>query len=663
MNYTKKTMLLMTAVLTCVAGMVCSSCSKDQELDEWGMFPGDFPGDFPGEGGGEDDGDKPEFDSTIYTWNGEMADDAAKDVVGTDEDIYWEANGFGNTGGVTVSVVYSENTATVTSTNSSVKFYTEGAYVTIDMLTNAVKNVEIVVSGKSEDGQLKIYGEKKFKLTLAGVELTSNKGPAINNQCKKRAFVHLKDGTINRLTDAKSYTEEPHYLNDGNSANEDRKGCFFSEGNLIFSGTGALVVEGNYKHGIATDGYFYMRPGITIVVPEAAKNAIHVKGDEDDNIGVYMAGGLVYANVSSNAGKCIKTDLHAEIAGGKLLLNTSGDAIYDADDKDTSSSAGIKTDGNVVISGGLHTLKSTGTGGKGINADGEIYISGGETTVTTTGGKYYYSSSLTSSPKGIKADGDITISDGKLNISVTGVSDGSEGLESKATLTITGGEIYSYAYDDAINATSGINISGGKVYAYASNNDGIDSNGSLIISGGLVIGVGTSGAESGIDCDNSDIFKINGGTVIGMGGTLQSSPSPSSTQRSVVYNGISATKGEKICVQNESGEVVFTFEFPRSMNGSAFFFSTPEIGSGVSYSVSTGGSLTDYTYSWNGLFTGGAWAGGSQIGTFTSTDIVTTIGNGNMPGEGGPDGGPGGEPGGGPGGGFGGGPGGGPGGW
>ena len=127
MNYTKKTMLLMTAFLTCVAGMVCSSCSKDQELDEWGMFPGDVPGDLPGEGGGEDDGDKPEFDSTIYTWNGEMADDAAKDVVGTDEDIYWEANGFGNTGGVTVSVVYSGNTATVTSTNSSVKFYTEGA--------------------------------------------------------------------------------------------------------------------------------------------------------------------------------------------------------------------------------------------------------------------------------------------------------------------------------------------------------------------------------------------------------------------------------------------------------------------------------------------------------------------------------------------------------
>lgn len=103
--------------------------------------------------------------------------------------------------------------------------------------------------------------------------------------------------------------------------------------------------------------------------------------------------------------------------------------------------------------------------------------------MTTTGGKYYYSQSLTSSPKGVKADGNITVSGGKLNISVTGVSDGSEGLESKTTLTVTGGEVYSYAYDDAINASSAINISGGKVFAYASNNDGIDSNGSLTISG------------------------------------------------------------------------------------------------------------------------------------------------------------------------------------
>ena len=638
MRHLKKRMaLLVMAALPLTTAMVgLSCCTTDNGFEQWEM-----PGDLPGGGSGSDDGDTPDFDPTITGWDGQKADDAALDVVGTNEDIYWEANTFGSNGGVTVTVAYSGSSASVNTSDNSVICYTDGAYVTIDMLTNSVKNVEIVVSGKSDDGQLKIYGEKKFKLTLSGVELTSSKGPAINDQCKKRAFVHLAEGTTNRLTDAASYSEEPRYLNGGSSASEDRRGCFFSEGNLIFSGTGVLVVEGNYKHGIVTDGYFYMRPGVTLAVTGAAKNAIHVKGDEDDGIGVYMAGGLVYANVSSTAGKGIKTDLDAEIAGGKLLLNTSGNATYDSDEKDTSSSAGIKTDGSVIISGGTHTLKSTGTGGKGINADKEVRVSGSETTVTTTGGKFYYSQSLTSSPKGVKADGDITISGGKLNISVTGVSDGSEGLESKATLAVTGGEVYVYAYDDAINAASAINISGGKVYAYASNNDGIDSNGSLVISGGLVIGVGTSAPEGGIDCDNSHSFRIDGGTVIGMGGTLQSSPS-SSKQRSVVYNGVSATKNANICVLDSEGTPVLTFAFPRTMNGASFFFSTPDIASGASYTVSSGGALSNYTDSWNGWYGGGTWSGGSQVGTFTSSSVVTTVGSsgsvGGMPGGGGPGG-------------------------
>ena len=625
MRYCMKRMsVLVTVVLTLALGTGILSCTGDNGFEEQEMTPEELPGG----GNGSDDGDAPDFDPIITGWDGQKADDAAMDIVGTNEDIYWEANGFGGSKAVTVTVTYSGSSATVTTSDTSVEYYTDGAYVTIDMLTHSVKNVEIVVSGKSDDGQLKIYGEKKFKLTLSGVELTSSKGPAINDQCKKRAFVHLTEGTTNRLTDAATYSEEPRYLNGGSSASEDRKGCFFSEGNLIFSGTGVLEVKGNYKHGIVTDGYFYTRPGVTIAVTGAAKNAIHVKGDQDDGIGVYIAGGLIYANVSSTAGKGIKTDLDAEIVGGKLLLNTSGNATYDEDEKDTSSSACIKTDGSVIISGGTHTLKSTGTGG--------------ETTVTTTGGKYTYSSNLTSSPKGVKADGNITISGGKLNISVTGASDGSEGLESKATLTISGGEIYSYAYDDAINAASAINITGGKVYAYASNNDGIDSNGSLVISGGLVIGVGTSAPESGIDCDDSNSFKINGGTVISMGGTLQSNPSTSSTQRSVVYNGVSATKGTKICVLNSSGTPVLTFEFPRTMNGAAFFFSTPDIASGASYTLSSGGSLSDNTDAWNGWYGGGTWSGGSQVGTFTSNSVVTTIGSssgpggGGMPGGGGP---------------------------
>lgn len=611
-----------------VMSFVACTPSTDDFFQE--NMPGEMPGGMMGGNGtSSDDGTAPDFDSVISAWNGEKADDAHLDVVGTDADFYHEANSFTST----VTVTYNGALASVETSNSKILYDATGAYVTVDMQTNSVSNVEIIVKGKSDDGGLKIYGEKKFKLTLNGVELTSQKGPAINSQCKKRIFVHLQEGTTNQLTDVATYTDDTYYLDA--SANEDRKGCFFSEGNLVFSGTGTLVVAGKYKHGIVTDGYFWMRPGVTIAVTEATKNGIHVKGDSDDNIGVYVKGGLIYANISSDAGKGIKTDMNAEIAGGKLMLGTSGNAIYESDENDTSSSAGIKTDGSIIISGGVHTLKSTGTGGKGLNADGSIVISGGETTITTTGGKYTYSSSLTSSPKGAKADGDVTISGGKLNISVTGKSDGSEGLESKATMTISGGEVYVYAYDDGINAAKAFNMTGGKVYAYAQNNDGIDSNGTMTLSGGLVIASGAGSIEGGIDVDNSNNFKINGGIVISCGGSLQSNPSSGSAQRCVAYNGISISKGKKAAVLDSSSNPILTFEFPRSMSNASFFFSCPAIEANGSYTISSDGTLSGYTDNWNGWYDGGTWSGGTQLTSFTSSSVITTIGSSNIGGPGG----------------------------
>ena len=632
-----KAMNDLRAYLLIAVGLL-ASCSTNDWGDDFmqGGMTGGMGGMTPGgsaSGSVSDDGSKPDFASSITTWQGETADDASKDIVGSEKDYYHEANTFSRT----VTVTYNGNTASVTTTDNQILSHTDGAYVTIDMQTNEVDKTEIILKGKSEDGGLKIYGTSKFKLTLDGVELTSQKGPAINSQCKKRIYVHLSSGTTNRLTDIAKYSDDSYYLE--GSADEDRKGCFFSEGNLVFSGNGTLVVAGKYKHGIATDGYFWMRPGVTIAVTEAGKNAIHVKGDEDDNIGVYIGGGLIHTNVSSTAGKGIKTDLHVEITGGKLILNTSGNAEYEEDEKDTSSAAGIKTDGNVTISGGTLNMVSTGTGGKGWNVDGNMEISGGEITVTTTGGKYTYTSSLTSSPKGVKADGDITINDGVLNISVSGKSDGSEGLESKGTLTVNGGEVYVYAYDDAINAASAFNVNGGKVYAYACNNDGIDSNGTMTVSGGLVISSGCGAPEGSIDVDSSNKFKINGGIVLGMGGTLQSSPSSSSSQRSVVYGGLSISNGKKVCVLDKSDKPILTLDAPRTMSGGSFFFSSPDITSNASYTISSGGTLTGSTSAWSGWYQGGTWSNGTTVTTFTSTSVVTTIGTSSGSGMGGGNGG------------------------
>lgn len=351
---------------------------------------------------GAADGDVPAFSTTILPYQGQLATDADKDIVGTDADIFWEVNSFKNK----VTITYSGNNASVETDNPDILYKISGAHVVIDMMSNSVSGVEINLNGESDNGSLKIYGEKKLLLNLNGVNLTSRIGPAINSQCKKRMFVNLKDGTVNRLTDAAEYSDDHYYLNGANPGDEDRKGCLFSEGNLIFSGHGSLIVAGKQKHGIASDGYMYLRPATTIAVTEAAKNAIHIKGDKSDDIGIIIAGGLVYTLTGSPPGKGLKTDYHVDIRGGQLDLNTTGDAIYAEDDKDTSSAAGIKADGNIIISGGEISVKSTGTGGKGLNAGGNLSMTGGETTVVTTGGKYVYNAALDldSSPKGIKIE-------------------------------------------------------------------------------------------------------------------------------------------------------------------------------------------------------------------------------------------------------------------
>ena len=579
----------------------------------------------------------PEVDDSIETWSGIWANDQSKDQVGTNNDFYYELNTFTNQ----VIVRFNGDIATVDSSSTNIKSYVDGGYVVLDM--TATSGVEVIVVGKTSNGGLKIYSENKYKLTLSGVDITSQRGPAINSQSKKRVFVHLTEGTTNRLTDCASYSDD-HYTPPG-VYNEDRKGTFFAEGNIILSGYGALVVAGKQKHAIVTDGCFYQRPGVTVAVTEAIKNGIHVKGDSDDNTGAYIGGGAITASVTGTAGKGIKCDMDITIDGGILNISTTGDATYDSESKDTSSASGIKSDTNLFINNGDITLTSSGSGGKGISVDCNLEINGGTIDITTSGNQYRYSNSLTSSPKGIRADGNITINGGSINISVTGASEGSEGLESKDTLTVNGGELVIRSYDDSINASKAIVVNGGRIYGEASNNDGIDSNGTITINDGIFIGIGSGQPEDGIDVDNDRSLFINGGVALGIGGGMMGKPSSSSTQYSVVYGGASVTKGQQIALLDSSSNMLFSFESPITMSATVVF-STPSIKNGTTYNIVSGGSASNYSECWQGLYYDGTWSGGSSLTTFTPSSVVTSIGNAG----GGPGGGGGGWPGGGGGG-------------
>lgn len=529
----------------------------------------------------------------------------------------------------TIKIVYSGTTATITGSASGVSISQSGAHVTV---TSTASGIAYELSGSTTNGSFKIYSDYKFQLTLNGATITSTQSSAINIQSSKRCFLVLTDNTESTLTDASTYNT---------TDDEDEKACLFSEGQVIVSGSGSLTINGNYKHGICSDEYLFVRSGCTITVASAVKDAIHTNeafimtggtllltpssdGIDCEEDYIDIRGGLIKAEITGTASKAIKAETSITITGGTFVLLTSGGGEYDSDDKDVSACAAIKAGGDINISDCTAYIKSTGKGGKGISADGALYVNSGVFRILTTGAQYTYSSSLTASPKGMKADGNVIISGDTVIVKTTG-GEGSEGIESKATLKIEGGLVAVYSYDDALNATSNITITGGGVYAYGSNNDGIDSNGTLTISGGTIVASGTTTPEEAFDTDGNT-FKITGGILVGMGGTGTGDTSPTSsacTQNSLIYKS-SASSGTVYTILAADSTHIMSYTAPRTYSSMAMLFSSAKLEQGTTYSIYTGGSLTGGT-EFFGLVTDAEYTLGSLSTSFTPSSVVTTV--------------------------------------
>lgn len=498
----------------------------------------------------------------------------------------------------TITIRYNGTAASVAGSVEGVEVSVTGADVTV---TSTVAGVNYVLSGTTTEGQFKIYSDKKFCLTLNGVNINNSDGPAINSQSGKRAFIVVNDGTINNLSDGTSYA----------SSDEDQKGTIFAEGKLIFSGSGKLRINANAKAGISADDWVLVHRDADIYVKSTKGNGIKANDD------ITINGGRINIEVSGTAAKGISSDGTVNIAGGRTIILTTGGGEYDSEESDVSASAGVKADSTMTVTGGELFCKSTGQGGKGISTDQQLLISGGTVKVITTGKTYTYSSDLDSKAKGIKSDGDLTISGGTVMVRATG-GEGSEGIESKGVMTIEGGVVESYSYDDALNSSSHMYIKGGSIFACGTNNDGIDANGNVYIQGGTTVAYGASSPEQGIDANTEERYSliITGGTVVGVGGGT-TSPSSQSTQPSIIYGG-QVSSGTALTLRGSETSIL-SFTMERSYNGSAvFLISTPELKAGSSYTLYGGNNLlasysslsSPYSSSGNaGGMGGGGWGG------------------------------------------------------
>lgn len=481
----------------------------------------------------------------------------------------------------TVSVNYSGTSATVTVAGNVAQYLTvtqSGAHVSITQSSDLAEEITYTLSGTSTDGEFYMAGSYKATLELNGLTLTNKtpvySGAAIHIQNGKRIKVKPVTGTTNTLTDAASGSQKGCLYIKGH-AEFAQKGTLNIAGNVkhgiktgeyISIKNATVNVTSAAGDGINCGQYFLMESG-TVNISGTSDDGIQCDIDdtdtyptgtgettdhEDEDSGnVYISGGTITLNCTAAATKGIKCEGDMKISGGTINATVAGSGKWDSEDLETKAACGLSADGNISISGGTLTLTALSSGGKGMKCDNILTITDGNISVKTEGGLYYNNgttentnytgntdnidSKYYSSPKGIKAglkteagkvngkmtynySGAIAISGGSVNVTTNGHN--GEGIESKNTLDITGGQITVNAYDDAINSGQDLTINGGYVYARATNNDGIDANGNCYIENGLVFAIGASSPEVAIDANSEDKKQlyVRGGTLVAIGG-------------------------------------------------------------------------------------------------------------------------------------------------
>jgi hypothetical protein len=177
--------------------------------------------------------------------------------------------------------------------------------------------------------------------------------------------------------------------------------------------------------------------------------------------------------------------------------------------------------------------------------------------------------------------------DGALEV----VGNQNEGIASSMHLTFTGGDIHVRAVEDGVNANtddvSEITVTGGTLFVETETGDGIDSNGTITITGGAVTTLGAmADRNGGLDADGPVI--IDGGAVIATGARL-SVPAADSAQQSLLLQ-FDQTQAANtlVVIQDSSGNDLLVFAPANPFR--QLLVSDPAISAAETYNVYLGGA-------------------------------------------------------------------------
>ena len=337
---------------------------------------------------------------------------------------------------------------------------------------------------------------------------------------------------------------------------------------------GGVINASAVKHVVTADSIYI--DGVTINALSCGKDVLHAESDYDEveeapefSYGagfVFINSGEI--NTTNVLGDCIQADSFVYIKGGTFNLTTTPtwNNSYVATENQEKGMYNVTNHQKVardsVRRGSTYAVLEESVKGikvgeidyylaTDVNQENELTVASTNYTILIEGGTFNINTvddaihtnsgsvlikggtlTINTSDDGIHADTNLEIT----GTAVIKIEASYEGIEAQ-TINISGGDTTINALDDGVNATNSnlteseqskvcqINVSGGRLDVTVNPNgdrDGIDSNGGIKITGGVVITRGPN-SQMASPMDSANGISITGGVVIVIGNALGSS--------------------------------------------------------------------------------------------------------------------------------------------
>ncbi len=535
----------------------------------------------------------------------------------------------------TVYVTFSDNSVKcVNPYEELVSISTNGAEV--DVISRAYhKDIVYVLSGSSSNGRFSIDSERKFKVIMDNLTLTSKSVlPPIRSFSGKTMSVILKGKNV--LTDSATDTCNAVVRSKGQIVFEDSKGSLelnakqkraIQSGDYIVVNGGSIKVSSSLGDCVRTNDYFLMTGGsldmnggglnvtngyfqldggtITVASSVDEMKAFDIESEFIDEEGdtiidaqhgaFYMNGGEISFDITAKGGRLIKVDGDVVVKDGSINGSLSGASVYISEDGVTNTTA-IKADGYVKFLGGVHEMKvaSTAIGGRVITGDnGVVFDNGVKMALTNSSSSFSYVTYMNVEKKKVcsvvKSDKNIFFNDCDVRIFSDGNTDGSYGVITDSNVEVN---------DDAV------------VVIECVSNDGVimdpETTGRLICNGGFISSYSIK--SSAFSCPVSSC----GGLFIGVGAYKHNSGFRNSTYGTFLDPDYD---NSPIQITDESGKALFSHN-GLSANAMEFTnklcFGFPLV-KNETYIYKFGGKLSGETVGSSGFVSDGTYSGGEEL--------------------------------------------------